>query len=111
MNAGIDSTGSGHDQAGAVALAAAVDLGGLGLTDHRVRVGDLTLVGQAVTIWADRAARNLARLMLVDAANRDCGDAVTRDGIGTITVPQTWPASSRATAVHLLHTLLDQMME
>ncbi|HTF10560.1 MAG TPA: hypothetical protein VK659_20555 [Asanoa sp.] len=108
MNAGSDTTVNGH-LVGAVTLAAAVNLGGLGLTDHPVRVGDLTLAGQAVTIWADRPARNLARLMLLDAASRECGDALARDGTGTITVPETWPPPARAAAVQILHTLLDQM--
>ncbi|GIF47500.1 hypothetical protein DFJ67_6977 [Asanoa ferruginea] len=110
MNAaGPDTTANDHNLAGAFTCAPADNPGALGLTDHPIRVGDLRLAGRAATIWADRPARNLVRIMLVDEGSRACGDALAQDGTRTIAVPETWPPPIRAAAIQLLHTLLDRM--
>lgn len=77
------------------------------LTDHPLQVTDLTVAGNRITVWADRPARGLTRVILADTAGRGCGDATLHGDTLTITLPAGWSAADRATVTcviaHLVH--------
>jgi hypothetical protein len=60
------------------------------ITDNPVQVAHLLVDGQRIAVWADRPARRLTKIMLVDASSNGCGDATLRDGTLTVILPDTW---------------------
>ncbi|GAA4259939.1 hypothetical protein [Dactylosporangium darangshiense] len=78
------------------------------LTDHPVQLGRLAVDAHWVTVWADRPARGLTRIMLVDEAGLGCGDATLQGDTLTVTVPGTWAAVDRASAMCLIAGLVYQ---
>ncbi|MGC4750464.1 hypothetical protein ACLQ28_33070 [Micromonospora sp. DT201] len=77
------------------------------LTDQPVPLADLPVGAHHIRVWADRPARGLTRIMLVDAAGGGCGDAVLRDDTLTVTLPAEWSGADRAAVacviVHLVY--------
>ncbi|MEU1811057.1 hypothetical protein [Micromonospora aurantiaca (nom. illeg.)] len=78
------------------------------VTDQPVHLGHLPIGGHVVTVWADRPARRLTRVMLVDSAGRACGDATLHGDTLTLTLPGQWTAADRATATCLIARLIHQ---
>jgi len=76
------------------------------LTDQPVRLGHTWIGAHHVTVWADRPARELTRIILADAAGRGCGDATLRGETLTLTLPGEWSATDRAAATCLIAGLV-----
>ncbi|WP_410814853.1 hypothetical protein [Micromonospora sp. 067-2] len=77
-------------------------------TDQPVPLADLPVGAQRVRVWADRPARGLTRIMLVDAAGRGCGDAILRGDTLTVTLPAEWSAADRVAATGVIAHLVYQ---
>ncbi|GAA0403796.1 hypothetical protein GCM10009541_53700 [Micromonospora gifhornensis] len=78
------------------------------LTDQPIRVGDLRCGVRRVAVWADRPARGLTRVMLVDSAGGACGDAVARGDTLTVSLPGEWTAGDRHAVTCLIAALVHQ---
>ncbi|WP_432830864.1 hypothetical protein [Dactylosporangium sp. CA-092794] len=76
------------------------------LTDRPVRLGHTSVGAHRVTVWADRPARGLTRIILADAAGRGCGDGTLHGDTLTLTLPGEWSAVDRAAATCLIGRLV-----
>ncbi|MEH1166426.1 hypothetical protein V6V47_13660 [Micromonospora sp. CPCC 205539] len=79
------------------------------VTDQPVPLADLPIGAHRVRVWADRPARGLTRIMLVDDAGRGCGDAVLRGDTLTVTLPAEWSAAERVAAAGVIAHLVYQV--
>ncbi|MGI5213315.1 hypothetical protein [Plantactinospora sp. CA-290183] len=77
-------------------------------TDQPVHLGRLPIGTHVVTVWADRPARRLTRVMLADPAGRACGDGTLHGDTLTVTLPGDWNAADRSTATCLIARLIHQ---
>ncbi|ROO60337.1 hypothetical protein EDC02_2198 [Micromonospora sp. Llam0] len=66
------------------------------ITEHPVEVADLLVGGQRIAVWADRPARGLTKIMLVDASSNGSGDATLHGVTLAVSLPDTWSAADRA---------------
>jgi hypothetical protein len=76
------------------------------VTDHPVVVAHLHVGGQRIAVWADRPARTLTKIMLVDASSTGCGDATLHGVTLTVSLPDTWTAADRAAATCLISRIV-----
>ena len=78
------------------------------ITDHPVEVAHLLVEGQRIAVWADRPARGLTKIMLVDASSNGSGDATLHGVTLTVSLPDTWSAADRAAATCLISRIVHQ---
>jgi hypothetical protein len=77
-------------------------------TEQPVHLGHLPIGSHVVTVWADRPARRLTRIMFADPTGRACGDATLHGDTLTVTLPGDWNAADRTTATCLIAGLIHQ---
>ncbi|MET7396305.1 hypothetical protein ABZS66_22770 [Dactylosporangium sp. NPDC005572] len=76
------------------------------LTDQPVQLGQRSIGAHRVTVWADRPARGLTRIMLTDTAGHGCGDAVLHGDTLTVTLPASWSSVDRTAATCMISRLV-----
>ena len=78
------------------------------ITEHPIEVADLLVDGQRIAVWADRPARGLTKIMLVDASSNSSGDATLHGVTLTVSLPDTWSAADRAAVTCLISHIVHQ---
>jgi hypothetical protein len=80
------------------------------LTEQPVRLADITVGAHLISVWADRPARELTKILLADEHGHACGDATLHGETLTITLPGTWNAADKVAVTTMIARLTHQSL-